>query len=71
MAIVFEPGQEIELELPGGKYAGKIVEAIDVTEGLWAFKVEEKTASEQEVQQARRMLAAIKSEGAGNGTNGE
>lgn len=62
MAIVFEPGQKIELELPGGKYAGTITECHDLDAGEWIFKVEEKVASEKEVQAAKKLLAAVRGE---------
>jgi len=62
MSIVFEEGQEIEIELPGGKFAGRILRAHDLDESEWIFKVDKKVATEAEVQQARKLLATIKKE---------
>lgn len=42
MSIVFEPEQYIEIELPGGVYYGKIVEAVEGSGTQWVIEIKGK-----------------------------
>lgn len=60
MPVHFESGQEIELELSGGKFKGTIIGLHDAEKHEWVFQLtEEKVASEADVQEARAVLAVL------------